>query len=130
MPAEVASGPAVDDPGPVDCGLVTLALERVQVFGQRAFAVATGRGCHEAFKFRQDQIENLRGMNVESALLKEKSKGIRRLITRNLQDAFIHDKHHHAGRPLGRATESEHVAWFDLIRRGDRGQESLLVQFY
>ena len=43
-----------------------LALERVEIAPQRRLAVAAGRGRGEnAFEFRQDQIEDLQGLDLE-----------------------------------------------------------------
>ena len=59
--------------------------------GEAAVGIAARRRqLQEALEFRQDQIEDLRSLDLQHPLLKEVRQRIRILIPRHLQDAFIH----------------------------------------
>ena len=98
--AELAAAVHVDQARPVGHRLVALALERVQVLAELAFAVAAGRGAlHQLLELGQDQVERLQRADLERALLEEVLERVGRLVARHLQDALV-DREHHGARGL------------------------------
>ena len=83
--------------------------------------IATGGGQREqALEFRQNQIEDLRGAHFQGALLEEIAQGIGCLVTRNLQDAFIHGIDHHLRRAVGFVADTEGLSRLGEIGRVER----------
>ena len=81
----------IHQPGPVRHRRLALFGERVQVPREAAIGIAARRRqFQEALEFRQDQIQDLRGLNLQHPLLKKERQRIRVLVSRHLQDTLVH----------------------------------------
>ena len=111
-----ASG-QVDQSRPPSHRRLVFTLERVEVIGQGAFRIATGRcPTEQTAEFRQDQVKDLTGADLQRSLLEEEAQRIRRLVARHLQDAFVHRVHHRATWAVGVDLDVEHLPRLDLRR--------------
>ena len=93
------------------------ALERVEVIGQGAFGIATGRSpTEQAAEFRQDQVKDLTGADLQCTLLEEEAQRVRRLVARYLQDPFVHRVDHRPARAVGGDLDIQGLPRLDLRR--------------
>ena len=81
-------------------------------------AARRGRGEH-ALEFRNDQIEDLRGLHLERALLEEEAERIGGLVARDLEDALVDTEDDDSRRLLRLVFDLDDVARLDQIRRRD-----------
>ena len=105
------------------------AFERVQMVGQGAFGIATGRcPTEQAAEFRQDQVKDLTGADFQCALLEEEAQRVRRLVARHLQDAFVHRIQHRATRAVGVDLDVQGLPRLDLRRAFDLQRHAPRIQ--
>ena len=116
--AEVLLAIDIDNARPVHHRLVALALERIELAADRRIRIAARcRHRHQLLEVGQDQVEDLRGGDLQHAFAEEELQRIAQLVTRHLQDAFVHRKHHRPGRLRGMQFEGHRVARLDQRRR-------------
>ena len=91
------------------------ALERIKPLN--VAAAAEGRDRAEQGKFRNDQIDDLRGLDLERALAKEKADRVRCFKIGDLQDSLIHREENDFGGAIRLVGD---VKRFSRLDRGQR----------
>ena len=114
QPAQLAV--RIDDTRPEHRGRIGLAHERIEVSrqhfrGHRLRQTAAGRRqCLDQVELGQNQVENLQRADLQRALGQEVVQGLRRGISRHLQDTLVDGEHRDTRRLRGAVTDLHRLA--------------------